>query len=146
MAATVFMRRERIAGKDVLVPDLGEDHAALVETVPTGALLKCEITQPRRPRRHRLYWVTLQNVVRNTAIGKTYPTADHLHKGLLLSLGYCEQVHNLVTGEVFHVPSSTQWSKMDETTFSEYFNAALAALADATGVDPLTLTREAVEP
>ena len=30
---------------------------------------------------------------------------------------------------------------MDETTFSEYLDRAFATLADATGIDPLTLTR-----
>ena len=141
MPCTVFMRLGRVSGLDVLVPDMGEDHATLVESVRAGALLKCEITQPRRPKRHKLYWATLRNVVASTALGDTFPTTTHLHKSLLLTLGYHSTVHNLVTGEVFLVPDSTSWARMDETTFSEYLGRAFATLADATGIDPLTLTR-----
>lgn len=142
MASTVFMRRDRVAGHDVLIPDMAEDLATLVETVPGKALLKCEITQPRRPKRHRLYWSVLANVIASTRLGSVFPTTNHLHKSLLLTLGYHTAAHNLVTGEVFLVPDSTNWANMDETKFAEYLNAALAALSDATGVDPLTLTRE----
>lgn len=82
----------------------------------------------------RLYWSMLNRVVKAT--GK-WPTAEHLHEAVKLTLGYCREVANLRTGEVTLVADSAAFDAMDPDQFRVFFDDAAALLADKLGFDPL---------
>lgn len=123
----------------VLVPVAGTD-AEVVAGLSRHAR-RATLTMPRNGRRHRLYWATLSNVIRNTRLGDRYARAEHLHKALLLGTGHCAEMHTL-DGEVLRVPDSTSYSKMGEDEFGEYFEKAMALLAQELGCDPIDLKGE----
>jgi hypothetical protein len=89
----------------------------------------------------RLYWSVLSRVVAATGIA---PTAAHLSDLLKVHLGYCSTVYLLDKRKMLW-PDSIALEKMglfrsggmppDE--FNEFFQAAMAFLAERCGFDPL---------
>jgi hypothetical protein len=82
----------------------------------------------------RLYWAMLGRVVKAT--GK-WPTPEHLHEAIKLTLGYCREVANLRTGEVTLVADSAALDAMDADQFRVFFDDAVKLIAEQLGFDPL---------
>lgn len=114
--------------------------AERLDDLQAGVDIEVTIKQRRSSPQHRLYWATLANVV--AATGK-WPSAASLHKLLKMELGVT-QIMLRLNGEPVVVPDSTAFARMDQAEFQRYFNAAMALLAEATGVDPLAIEKETV--
>lgn len=98
-----------------------------------GTDLEISIKQRRSLPQLRLYWVTLQGVVDATG---DYPSAEALHEALKLALG-CVRLMKRWDGEILTVPDSTAFAAMDGEQFKKFFDAAMAAIAERYGFDPL---------
>lgn len=104
---------------NVLVPSLPEDEEKLLR-VKRGEVIKVEFTKPRNQGFHRKFFAMLQVLV------------DH-HEGLVnidqalvavkVGINHCTWVagrENLIP-----VPESISWAKMDDISFSKFYNDAL---------------------
>jgi hypothetical protein len=98
-----------------------------------GVDLEVSIRQRRSLPQQRLYWVTLQEVVNATG---DYPSAEALHEALKLALG-CVRLMKRWDGEILTVPDSTAFAAMDGAAFKDFFDRAMAAIAERYGFDPL---------
>lgn len=103
-----------------LVPVNRIDAEAL-DKIKTGATVKCVLTQPRSVPQHRYYWRILSVVKENT---EAFPTTESLHFYLKIKCGYVDHIR-VNMNETVLVPQSTSFSAMDQTTFKEYFDAAM---------------------
>ncbi len=97
--------------------------------------IRCRRSNPHNAK----YWALLHEVVKAS---EKYATAEHLHRALLLALGYTD---NLITldGRTLVIPDSTAFGKMDQKKFEEYYTKAVALLATLLGDDPMTLLKNA---
>ena len=108
--------------------------AQMAEEYGEGQLFNVTAVSNRSEPHHKLYWATLGNVVKATG---RWATSSHLHDDLKMLCGYYRTVVNQATGGVYYVPDSIAYKKMDQQQFREYFDQAMAKLADAIGYDPL---------
>ena len=81
----------------------------------------------------RLYWSILSRVVAATGIA---PTAAHLNDLLKVHLDYCTTVYLLDKRKMLW-PDSIALEAMGTEEFNDFFNAAMAFLAERCGFDPL---------
>jgi hypothetical protein len=81
----------------------------------------------------RLYWSLLSRVVAATDIA---PTAAHLSDLLKVHLGYSTTVYLLDKRKMLW-PDSIALASMPPDEFNEFFQAAMAFLAERCGFDPL---------
>ena len=87
---------------------------------------------------HKLYWSILHKTVKAT--GK-WPTAEHLHRDIKMSCGYCKPIVNKFGG-VYYVTDSTAMKKMNQKEFNVFFEQAMEKLAEALGFDPMELLND----
>ena len=92
----------------------------------------------RSPEHHKLYWSILGKVVKAT--GK-WPTTEHLHRDLKMTLGYCQAIVNEFGG-VYYISDSIAMKKMNQQEFNVYFEQAMEKLSEAIGFDPMELLNE----
>lgn len=108
--------------------------AALMEEYSEGQLFDIIAVAHRSNPHHALYWATLQKVINST---DRWASKDHLHSDLKMLCGYYRTVINGLTGELYYVPDSIAFSKMDQKEFSIFFDKAMEKLTQAIGYDPL---------
>jgi hypothetical protein len=95
--------------------------------------------KPRARRsnpQNRMYWATLADMIDATWLKDKWPTSAHLHDALLRDLGYVRVAFDL-DGRPHLERDSTSFDAMGPDAFRVYFDAAMARLAELTGVDPL---------
>lgn len=131
----LFLRR----GIGCTLQPMTEADAEIIEGLPWDTELTADVKARRSNKRNSLYWITLHNVLSSAALGDTYPSAQHLHDGIKLALGYTTPVLNPATGEVTEIPDSTSFHRMGEDEFRPFFDRAMSLLARMTGVDPLNM-------
>lgn len=123
---------------DLLVPEMSID-AQFLRKKPEGVRLRVTATQPRSVPYHRRYWAILAAVV--DACGLIYRPED-LHDLIKQKLGMVQQI-TLRNGDVWTVTDSTAFEAMDQPEFEEFFEKAMAYLAEATGLDPVEIKKAA---
>lgn len=116
------------------------DDAEKMVAISLGHTFELVPVTKRSERQLRTYWKALGMAVKATG---RWPSAEHLHRDIKMTLGYREQSVNLRTGEVSLVPDSIALDKMDHETFLAFMDQAMALLADAIGYDPLAFLAEA---
>ncbi len=108
--------------------------ATLMEEYSEGQLFDITAVAHRSNPHHALYWATLQKVINST---DRWATKDHLHSDLKMLCGYYRTVINGLTGELYYVPDSIAFNKMNQKEFSMFFDKAMEKLTQAIGYDPL---------
>jgi hypothetical protein len=83
--------------------------------------------------------------VKSTKLGERYPTKEKLHKALLREVGMVTVSFDL-DGTPRLTEDSTAFDAMNAEDFKAYFDAAIKALADIIGADPLSLSAPASVP
>ena len=123
-----------------LKPYAPYDHE-MMQRLPVGTPVRLNFAQPRSLPRHRLYWVVLRLVVKNTEL---FATEEALHKVLLVGCGVTEPFLDL-DGNISLIPSSTAFDKMSEEEFKAYFDRAMEIIQAKIipGVELKLLLREA---
>lgn len=89
-----------------------------------------QIRRPRNIKHHRLYWATLNEVVAAT---DEWVSADMLHRWVKYKLGYFEPM--VVGSRTIISWKSTDFASMDAGEFRKFYDLALSAIADSTGID-----------
>lgn len=114
MAIEILMVRRGLA----LVPydALAEEE---LQSLPAKPLM-VKIVAPRSLPHHRLYWVCLGEMVHAGAA----TAKEDLHAATLIKTGNVA-VCKTPIGEYIAYPQSTSFANMDQSKFSEYFDAAI---------------------
>ena len=92
-------------------------------------------TKRSNPQNSR-YWACLAAVCEATC---RWERPEALHFASKVQLGYVEPLMGLDGKIKGMVPDSTSFSAMSHADFKVFFDRAMAALAEAIGVDPLAL-------
>lgn len=108
--------------------------AEQIENYPEGQLFDVIPVARRSDPHHKLYWVVLGRVVKQTG---SWASPAHLHDDLKMLCGFYRSVINQASGVVYYVPDSIAYTKMDQKAFSEYFETAMAKLSETVGFDPM---------
>lgn len=119
-------------------PEFGIDSEEWAK-VPFDTRLKISVTYPRNRKRDGMYWATLRDVVEAT--GDRWPTSGHLHKDVLMCLGYTTTYVSL-SGEVRIEANSTAHDRMKDDEFAAYVTKAMAFLTEKLGFDVLARYEE----
>lgn len=125
---------------NALRPYAPYDHE-MMQRLPVGTPVRLQFAQPRSLPRHRLYWVVLRLVIKNSEV---FATEEALHKVLLVGCGVTEPFLDL-DGNISLIPSSTAFDKMSEEEFKAYFDRAMEIIETKIipGVSLQLLLREA---
>lgn len=113
--------------------------AEILETYTNKQLFNIQACSERSPQHHKLYWLLLNRVVENT---QRWATSAHLHDDVKMLTGHYRTVINQNNGQVYYVPDSIAFDKMDQKEFSVFFDHALRILSETLGYDPMELLNE----
>ena len=112
--------------------------AERLSDIAIGSDVEVTFRKRRSGPQQRLYWKTLGNVVKAT---EKWPTAQHLHDDLKVSLGYWQK-HVTMSGQVTYMPDSTAFARMSGDEFKVYFDRAMKMISETCGFDPLSFYSE----
>lgn len=116
MAKGVF---RSVAGK--LVP---VDHDGVMLCAKyAGKDVLAGITRPRNLKHHMKFFALLNLLWENTVCGERYPSREALRYALTMAVGYVEVIPTR-KGEK-EVPKSLSFESMDQTEFSEFYDAVV---------------------
>ncbi len=115
-----------------LVP-AGPYEAEVVNTYRNGAEVTVTLNQKRSLPLMKKYWAVLRDVIANCKTPWNSP--DEASDALKLALGVTD-ISKTVKGQWFIRPGSISFTSMDEQDFRDYFEKAMAVLAEVTGIDP----------
>jgi len=102
-----------------------------------GAEFDLVLRSKRSEPHHKLYWSILGRACKAT--GK-WPNSDKLHRELKMACGYFQTVVSEFGG-IYYFPDTIAMNKMNQQEFNEFFEAAMAKLSEAIGVDPMELLK-----
>jgi hypothetical protein len=106
--------------------------ADILAVYPLNEAVEVTVRRRRSPERLAAYWAGLSRLVEAT---ECYPSAEHLHDGIKMDLGYTTPVRSL-TGAITYVPDSVAISAMDEPAFVAFFDRVRKRIIEVYGVDP----------
>lgn len=109
-----------------------EDTEAIHE-LPMGETYKCKITRPRNPKFHNKamallrfgyeHYTPAEDPEWEAKWGMTpAKNFDRYRKEVTMLAGYTEAYYSMGRDKIIVEPRSISFAKMDETTFSEYYN------------------------
>lgn len=99
--------------------------------IPLGEEFEIEYTKKRNSRFHRKFFSLLKLAFENQ---QDYRNLDEMRKDLIIVAGYYDEHINLITGEVTKVHKSISFSSMDETEFSEIYEAVKIVISRWLGI------------
>jgi len=112
---------------------LTQYDAEQLEDYKDGQVFNVSSTGKRSNPHHNLYWSILRSVCRST--GK-WPTERQLHNELKFACGYWSIHYSSISGTFLRLPDSISFDQMSQEEFNQYFEMAMAKLAEAVGYDP----------
>jgi len=118
-----------------LVP-AGPYEAEVLNTYRPGSKLTITLHQKRSLPLLKKYWAVMRDVVDQCKTPWNSP--DEASDAIKLALGVTD-IGKTVKGQWFIRPGSIAFTSMDEAAFREYFEKAMAILAEVTGIDPAEL-------
>lgn len=89
-----------------------------------GSLCQVDVRRPRNVHRHRLYWGLCQRVA--DALGNV--TAENVSDVLKIETGHCRILKGKT--EVWRVPLSISFDKLDEDAFQAFLDRAVLIVAE----------------
>lgn len=107
--------------------------------IPLGEEFEIEYTKKRNSRFHRKFFALLKLAFENQ---QDYRNLDEMRKDLIIVAGYYDEHINLITGEITKVHKSISFSSMDETEFSEIYEAVKNVISRWLGIDNETIENE----
>lgn len=113
-----------------------------LDSYTRGSVIEVYFWQGRNGALSRKYWSILSRAVKDCPT--QWQSADEANDALKLALGITD-IGKTVNGQWFIRPGSISFASMDEAKFREFFESAMAMLQKITGVDPLTLGKEAAD-
>lgn len=122
-----------------LTPASAYDQEQL-QQYQNGAVLEITLWQGRNQKLLRKFFAILGKVVDDCPT--PWKTKDQAADALKMACGITDYGKS-VNGQFFIRPGSISFANMDEAKFQKFFDLAIAVLHKLTGVDPLTLGKEA---
>ena len=123
----------RLEGGLRLSPVTASDAEEILK-LPPRTEFDLVIRSRRSLQHHRLYWRMLQNVVEATG---RWESREVLHTALKVKLGYTEPIFGMDGKVIGMMPHSTAFAEMNQQEFTQFFDRARNALAEAIEADPL---------
>lgn len=121
-----------------LVPATAFDAEEL-DRMPLGKTFEVKPVDSRGHEQLAFYWAVLSQVVDATG---TWPTREKLHEAIKLELGYVSVGFDM-RGKPRLTVDSIALASMSDDDRRTFIDQALAAIAEATGIDPVALLPEA---
>lgn len=110
--------------------------AELIEQHPSGTEFDLKARTKRSVPHNAMYWAMLRNVVKATG---RWLNEESLNRDIKDALGAYNWRTNEITDERYKEYVSKDFDKMKQHEFNEFFDAAVALLAEELGIDPLSL-------
>lgn len=121
-----------------LKPAFNSDYE-LFKNIPNNEIFEIEYKKKRNIKFHRKFYALLNLYFDNQQL---FTNLDDLRYCLLLESGISEEKTNPLTGEVFKVPKSLQFQKMDEIEFNKVYEAVKNTISKLLSVSNEELERE----
>jgi hypothetical protein len=115
-----------------LVP-AGPYEAEVLDTYRPGSKLTVTLHQKRSLPLLKKYWAVMRDVVDKCKTPWNSP--DEASDAIKLALGVTD-IGKTVKGQWFIRPGSIAFTSMDEAAFRDYFEKAMAILAEVSGINP----------
>jgi hypothetical protein len=111
--------------------------------IRAGEIVKAQVSRPRNPQQHRLFWAFLTLVQQNT---DRWPTPEALLQAIKIHLGHFDSVE-MVDGRVVPHPRSISFGSMPQDDFRRFMNDAIDLVVTRIipGLDRADLEREIFE-
>ena len=114
--------------------------AELLDQYPVGTEFDLKPRTKRSVPHNAMYWGILRNVVKATG---RWANEELLNRDIKDALGYWEWQVNEINGQKYKVFASKDFDKMRQDEFNEFFEQAMALLAEELGVDPMEMENNA---
>ena len=113
-----------------LKPAYDSDYESL-KKIPLNEIIEIEYKKQRNIRFHRKLFSLLNLAYSNQNI---FDNLEDMRYCLMLECNLSEIKVNKLTGEIFKVPKSLQFAKMDEVEFNEVYNTLKQYICEWLGV------------
>ena len=113
-----------------LKPAYDSDYESF-KKIPLNEIIEIEYKKQRNIRFHRKLFSLLNLAYSNQNI---FDNLEDMRYCLMLECNFSEIKVNKLTGEIFKVPKSLQFAKMDEIEFNEVYNTLKQYICDWLGV------------
>ena len=113
-----------------LKPAYDSDYESL-KKIPLNEIIEIEYKKQRNIRFHRKLFSLLNLAYSNQNI---FDNLEDMRYCLMLECNLSEIKVNKLTGEIFKVPKSLQFAKMDEVEFNEVYNTLKQYICNWLGV------------
>lgn len=113
-----------------LKPAYDSDYESL-KKIPLNEIIEIEYKKQRNVRFHRKLFSLLNLAYSNQNI---FDNLEDMRYCLMLECNLSEIKVNILTGEMFKIPKSLQFSKMDEVEFNEVYNTLKQYICEWLGV------------
>ena len=124
-----------------LKPAFDSDYESYSK-IPLNEVIEIEYKKPRNYKFHRKYFALIKLAYENQS---DYFNLNDLRRDLTITAGYYDEVVNRVTGEVYKMPKSISFSAMDETEFSELYEAVKDVIVRWLGITSETIETEILQ-
>ena len=114
------------------LPAYDTDHEKL-KKVKAGAMVECNIKQPRNIKFHRKFFALINMVHQNQPEDLTIENIDHLRKYLTKRAGYYDEI-NTPTGTIYEA-KSISFAKMSQEDFDSLYSKVLDTIVKIYGWD-----------
>jgi hypothetical protein len=118
-----MIEREYI-GQDALFPT-GNNSIIDFKKISSGEILTADIQQNRKASFLAKYWALAELTAHNSS---TYDTKDKVHVLCSVKAGHVDIM--LIDGQVVMTPKSIAFKHCSEKDFSDYYEKAIAIMAD----------------
>lgn len=123
---------------NLLKPAFDEDLANF-KKLPKDGYFEIKYTAKRNIKFHRKFFALIKLAYENQS---DYRLTEDLRRDLIITSGHYEEVVNKITGEVYKIAKSLQFSKMDETEFSQVYEDVKEVVIKWLGIDNESLENE----
>jgi hypothetical protein len=134
LQARCFIRRD----KTLVSSDFAAEE--FLAGIKNGREVVVSVRLARSPQHHRWFFSLLRKVVDNT--DNLWGDEDDLLDDLKFAVGHVRRRVNLLTGEVYMVAKSINFSSMGEDKFRRFRDRCLFVIQRSTGIDPVELMQE----
>lgn len=115
---------------NLLKPAFDEDLLNF-KKLPKDGYFEIKYTSKRNVKFHRKFFSLLKIAFENQS---DYRLMEDMRRDLIITSGHFDEVINAITGEVYKIAKSLQFSKMDETEFSQVYEDVKSVIVKWLGI------------
>jgi len=126
---------------NLLKPAFEEDLEKF-KKFPKEGYFEIKYTKVRNILFHRKFFALIKKCYENQS---DYRLMEDLRRDLIITSGHYEESVNKITGEVYKMAKSLQFSKMDDTEFSQVYEDVKEVIIQWLGIDNESLEQELLQ-